>query len=84
MVTAVNDHYVYLVNAQSQIERRLVVVGDWNGGNWIINQGLAAGDRVAIGDLSKVHAGLTVKPVVGPAPPPGQTPPPAPAARPGA
>jgi membrane fusion protein (multidrug efflux system) len=63
VVTAVNDHYVFVVNSKNEIERRLIVVGDWHGSDWIIRQGLAAGERVVVGDLSKVHAGLTVRPV---------------------
>lgn len=63
VVKAANDHFVYVVNSRNQVERRAVVVGGWHEANWVIDKGLAPGERVVIGDLQKVSTGLTVKPV---------------------
>lgn len=63
VVKAVNDHFVYVVNSKDQVERRTVVVGGWNASQWVIDKGLAPGERVVVGDLQKVSAGLTVKPI---------------------
>jgi membrane fusion protein (multidrug efflux system) len=63
VVKAVNDHFVYVVNSKDQVERRTVVVGGWHESQWVIDKGLAAGERVIVGDLQKVSTGLTVKPV---------------------
>ena len=40
--------FVYVVNAESKAEFRPVMVGDWAGEQWVINSGLAAGDRVIV------------------------------------
>ena len=63
VVKAVNDHFVYVVNSKDQVERRAVVVGGWYESQWVIDKGVAPGERVIVGDLQKVSAGLTVKPV---------------------
>jgi membrane fusion protein, multidrug efflux system len=63
VVKAVNDHFVYVVNSKDQVERRVVVVGGWYESQWVIDKGVAPGERVIVGDLQKVSAGLTVKPV---------------------
>jgi RND family efflux transporter MFP subunit len=79
VVKAVNDHFVYVVNSKDQVERRNVVVGGWHGAQWVIDKGLAPGERVIVGDLQKVSNGLTVKPVTGTEPAAsGPTPAPAP------
>jgi membrane fusion protein (multidrug efflux system) len=41
-------HFVWVINAQEQAEMRPVVVGDWHGDSWFINEGLARGDRVVL------------------------------------
>ncbi len=57
--------FVYVVNSQNRIERRAITVGPWYKSDWVIDSGLAAGERVAVGDLQKLSTGLTVRPVFG-------------------
>jgi membrane fusion protein (multidrug efflux system) len=58
-----NGHTVYLANAKDQTEIRPVMVGDWIGENWIINQGLKAGDRVIVEGFQRLAPGAPVKPM---------------------
>jgi membrane fusion protein (multidrug efflux system) len=48
----------------------VVDVGDWNGDNWFINQGLAAGDQVVVDGAIRVSPGapLKISPLSTPAP----------------
>ncbi len=72
-------HYVWVVNAKGEAELRPVTMGDWNGDNWIVTQGLAAGDVVVVDGGQRLGQGAPVKvkstlpaivPVAGPAPAP--------------
>jgi membrane fusion protein, multidrug efflux system len=58
-----NGHVVYVVNDKGQAELRPVVVGDWAGDEWIINQGLKAGDRLIIEGFQRLAPGAPVKAV---------------------
>ncbi len=49
-------HFLWVVNKEGQAEARPVVVGDWMGTNWIITEGLTAGEQVV------VDGGLTLRP----------------------
>ncbi|WP_366522082.1 hypothetical protein [Candidatus Accumulibacter sp. ACC003] len=49
-------HFVWLVNQESKIELRPVVVGDWYRDSWFISEGLHAGDQLV------VDGGLRVSP----------------------
>ncbi|WAC06209.1 MAG: efflux RND transporter periplasmic adaptor subunit [Thermodesulfobacteriota bacterium] len=49
-------HFIWVVNKEGKAEQRPVVVGDWMGNNWFINEGLIAGDQVV------VDGGLTLRP----------------------
>ncbi len=55
-------HFVWVVNSAEQAEMRPVVVGDWHGEGWFIDQGLVAGDRVIVDGAQRLApgAGLTV------------------------
>ena len=55
--------FVWVVNAESKVEFRPVTVGDWAGDQWVINAGLAAGERVIVDGVMKVGPGAPVKPV---------------------
>lgn len=39
-------HYVFVVDQENKIEMRPITVGEWQGDNWFINDGLNSGDRV--------------------------------------
>ena len=72
-------HYVWVVNAKGEAELRPVTMGDWNGDNWIVTQGLAAGDDVVVDGGQRLGQGAPVKvkstlpaivPLAGPTPTP--------------
>lgn len=65
VVQTANGHVVYVVNEKGLAELRPVMVGDWVGQNWIINQGLRDGDQVVVSGFQKLgQGGMPVK-VVG-------------------
>jgi membrane fusion protein (multidrug efflux system) len=80
-------HFVVVVDRQDQAEMRPVEVGPWNGNDWFILSGLAAGDRVVTDGVvhlapgAKVEIVKTLKPAPEaspdhvPAPTTGSTPP---------
>lgn len=54
--------FVYVVNEKNEAAIRPVVAGDWSGNDWIILQGLNAGDRVIVDNLIKLRPGASVMP----------------------
>jgi membrane fusion protein (multidrug efflux system) len=54
---------VYVVGAGDTVHVRDVVATGWAGDQWLIEQGLAPGDRVIVDGLQKVGPGAKVKPV---------------------
>ena len=61
--TGLGRQYVYVVGAGDTVQMRDVQTGAWAGDQWIINRGLAAGDRVIVDGIQKVAPGRPVKPV---------------------
>jgi len=61
--TGLGRQFVYVVTGGDTVRIRDVQTGPWSDGEWIINQGLAAGDRVVVDGLQKVVPGRSVKPV---------------------
>jgi multidrug efflux pump subunit AcrA (membrane-fusion protein) len=55
--------FVYVVSAGDTVRIRDVQTGPWSDGEWIIEQGLSAGDRVVVDGLQKAIPGRPVKPV---------------------
>jgi membrane fusion protein (multidrug efflux system) len=53
--------FVYVVNAESKVEARPVAVGEWAGEAWVIDSGIAAGDRVVVDGVMKIGPGAPVK-----------------------
>ena len=43
-----NGHFVWLVDKSNKSKLRSITVGEWNGADWFINEGLASGDRVVV------------------------------------
>lgn len=70
-----NGHTVYVANAKDQAEIRPVVVGEWIGTDWIINQGLKAGDRVIVEGFQRLAPGAPVKVASADSPPSTPMPP---------
>jgi membrane fusion protein (multidrug efflux system) len=54
-------HFVWVVNAQNKAELRPVVVGEWKGEGWLINEGLDNGDKVVVDGGVRLSAGADVK-----------------------
>jgi len=54
---------VYVVNSQKQAEIRRVVLGSWEGEQWIVESGLQAGDTVIIDRLMQLRPGAPVEPL---------------------
>ncbi|HEX5759593.1 MAG TPA: efflux RND transporter periplasmic adaptor subunit [Thermoanaerobaculia bacterium] len=53
--------FVYVVGADGKAAARPVTVGDWLGKDWIVESGLAAGDRVIVDGALKVAPGAPVQ-----------------------
>jgi membrane fusion protein (multidrug efflux system) len=51
-------HFVWVVTKEGKAENRPVAVGEWNGDDWFINEGLKSGEDVV------VDGGLTLQPGV--------------------
>jgi membrane fusion protein (multidrug efflux system) len=58
-----NGHVVYLVNPDGKAEVRPVIVGEWVGNDWIIKQGLKAGEQVIVDGFQRLRPGAPVKAV---------------------
>jgi membrane fusion protein (multidrug efflux system) len=75
-----NGPVLMLVGADDKVEPRPVKLGDWQGKNWVVTDGLKPGERVIVDNLIKLRPGAPVAPRV-----PGESPanaPPAAAAQP--
>ena len=70
---------VYLMSPDNKAMPQPVTVGEWTGSDWIITDGLKAGDKVIVDGLAKIFFPGAPVTVGDPnAPPPGQGPPPQP------
>lgn len=54
--------YVYTIDAENKAEMRMVTPGPWTGDDWIIEEGLSAGDHVIVDGIIKVRPGSVVNP----------------------
>lgn len=54
-------HVVFIANEKGQAEVRPVTVGDWVGQDWIINQGVKAGEQVIVAGFMKLAPGTPLK-----------------------
>jgi len=55
------SHFVWVINKDNQAEQRMVEVGDWIGNDWLINDGLNAGERVVVEGAIRVKAKKPLK-----------------------
>ena len=55
------SHYVWVIDNNGTARERVVSVGDWQGDNWFINQGLKPGERVVVDGAIRVAAGAPLK-----------------------
>ncbi len=56
-----NGHMVWVANDKNQAEIRPVAVGAWLDDDWIINEGLTAGDRVIVDGFMRLGPGMPLK-----------------------
>ena len=54
---------VAVVDAENKVVQKRVQLGPQTGSNYVVTDGLAAGDRVVIEGLQKIRNGIVVKPV---------------------
>jgi membrane fusion protein (multidrug efflux system) len=54
-------HFVVVVDKDSKAQIRGVQVGEWQGGDWFIEQGLDAGDVVVTDGVARLSPGAPVK-----------------------
>ena len=64
-----SGRFVWVVDASDKAAPRPVQTGGWVGRDWVVREGLQAGDRVAIDNLLKLRPGAAVQPK-----PPGEAP----------
>ncbi|MCU0969045.1 MAG: efflux RND transporter periplasmic adaptor subunit [Rubrivivax sp.] len=57
-----NGHIVWVVTPEQKVERRDLVLGDFYREQWVVEKGLAAGDRVIVEGVQRVQPGITVQP----------------------
>jgi membrane fusion protein (multidrug efflux system) len=62
--------FVWLMGADGKAQPRPVQAGPWQGGDWVIRSGLAAGDRVITDNLIKLRPGAAVQPAPAASAPP--------------
>ena len=60
------SHFVWVLNAEGKPEQRVVEVGEWQGDNWFISQGLRAGERIVVNGAIRVTPGGPLNIVDGP------------------
>ena len=60
--TGLGRQFVYVVGAGDTVVARDIQSGPWSGDRWIIDKGLAPGDRVIVDGVQKVAPGRPVRP----------------------
>jgi membrane fusion protein (multidrug efflux system) len=55
------SHFVWVVGKDGKAEQRAVAAGVWSGDDWIISQGLRAGEQVVVDGGIRVAPGATLK-----------------------
>ena len=53
-------HFAWVINKDGKAEQRPLVVGDWYGDSWFINEGLSAGDQVVVDGGQRLAPGAAV------------------------
>jgi membrane fusion protein (multidrug efflux system) len=54
-------HFVWVVDSDSRAEMRPVIVGEWHGDDWLIFEGLKAGEQVVVEGALKLRPGVPLK-----------------------
>jgi membrane fusion protein (multidrug efflux system) len=58
-----NGQVVWVVGDDSTAVQRPVRMGDWVGGDWVVEEGLSGGEKVIVGGFQRVRPGIKVNPV---------------------
>jgi membrane fusion protein (multidrug efflux system) len=53
-------HFAWVLNSQGKAELRPLVLGDWLGDNWFVNEGLKPGDQLVVDGGQRLSPGATV------------------------
>ena len=53
--------FVWIVGPESKAAQRQIKVGNWAGDDWVVLEGLKAGDTVIVDNLLRLRAGTPVK-----------------------
>jgi membrane fusion protein (multidrug efflux system) len=62
MLQGSKGHFVWVVDKDGKAENRPVSVGDWSGDEWVVTEGLRAGDRVVVDGGLKLGPGTALNP----------------------
>lgn len=60
VLSGAQGKFVFVLGAENKAEVRPVVVGDWIGSDWVVESGVAAGERVLVDGIVKVRPGAVV------------------------
>jgi hypothetical protein len=53
-------HRVFIIGSDHKIQERVVTIAERNGATTLVERGVAAGERVALGRLDRLADGVTV------------------------
>lgn len=53
-------HFAWVIDNAGKAELRPLVLGDWHGDSWFVNEGLAAGDRLVVDGAQRLTPGAAV------------------------
>ncbi|CAG9164495.1 efflux RND transporter periplasmic adaptor subunit [Cupriavidus pampae] len=67
VVQGARGQSVWTVGKDNKVESRVIDVGEWTQGNWVVRAGLREGDIVVVDGSVRLAPGATVKPVDVPA-----------------
>ncbi|SEM90949.1 efflux RND transporter periplasmic adaptor subunit [Nitrosomonas marina] len=62
VMTSDLGRYVYVIGNDNVVAARQITVGEWIGKDWIILDGLYAGDQVVVNNLIRLSPGMVVSP----------------------
>lgn len=55
------SHFVWVVGKDGKAEQRVVETGQWSGDDWVISQGLQAGEQIVVDGAIRISSGAAVK-----------------------
>lgn len=61
VLQSTKGQFVWVINAQNKADFRPVTVGDWQGENWFITEGLKSGEKIVVDGSVGLHPGDSLK-----------------------